>query len=87
MNDHLNDARQRLVIFEAMALAIERRTEVADTIWSAATEDAAVAQLCERFDVTRLQAHVILDMQSRRLVADQRQHILDRLEELRRTLS
>ena len=82
----LRRARERAHILEGLQIALDHLDAVIRTIREAESTDEARTQLMTRFSLTEVQANAILDMQLRRLVALERQRILDELAELRRRI-
>ncbi|MPZ86764.1 MAG: DNA gyrase subunit A [Nitriliruptorales bacterium] len=78
----LRKARERAHVLEGLIVALDNLDEVITLIREAASADAALGELQERFDLGELQARAILDMQLRRLAALERQRILDEYAEL-----
>jgi len=78
----LRRARERSHVLEGLIVALDNLDDVIALIRSAASADAALTQLRERFGLSEIQARAILDMQLRRLAALERQRILDEYAEL-----
>ncbi len=64
-------------ILEGLLKALDFIDEVIKVIRASASQDEAKTNLMERFDLTDVQAQAILDMSLKRLVALERQKILD----------
>ena len=71
---------------EGLQIALDNLDAVIRTIREAQSTEEARAGLVSRFGLSEVQANAILDMQLRRLVALERQRILDELAELRRAI-
>ncbi len=78
----LRKAEERAHVLQGLIVALDNLDEVIALIRGAASADAALAQLRERFELSEVQARAILDMQLRRLAALERQRILDEYAEL-----
>jgi DNA gyrase subunit A len=78
--------RQRLMVLDAMVLAIERRREVFDLIEHSTTADAAQDGLTELLGVEGTSAMAILDLQARRFTQRDRERIVEERDALRRHL-
>src|SRR6266542_4379352 len=83
----LRKARERSHVLEGIVIALDNLDAVIRTIREAQTTDEARVQLVGRFGLTEIQANAILDMQLRRLVALERQRIVDELEEIRKQIT
>jgi DNA gyrase subunit A len=83
----LRRARERAHILEGLQIALDHLDEVIRTIREALSTEEARGELVARFGLSEAQANAILDLQLRRLVALERQRLLDELEELRRTIA
>jgi len=78
----LRKAEERAHVLEGLIVALDHLDEVIALIRNAASADAALTELRQRFDLSEVQARAILDMQLRRLAALERQKILDEYAEL-----
>ncbi len=78
----LRKAEERAHVLEGLIVALDALDEVIALIRNAASAEAALGELRERFDLSEVQARAILDMQLRRLAALERQRILDEYAEL-----
>ena len=83
----LRKARERAHVLEGLQIALDHLDEVIRIIRGRATTEEARAELVARFGLSEVQANAILDLQLRRLVALERQKILDELAELQRTIA
>ncbi len=78
----LRKAEERAHVLEGLIVALDHLDEVITLIRNAASAEAALGQLRERFELSEVQARAILDMQLRRLAALERQKILDEYADL-----
>jgi len=78
----LRKAQERAHVLQGLIVALDNLDAVIALIRGAASADAALGGLRERFDLSEIQARAILDMQLRRLAALERQRILDEYAEL-----
>jgi DNA gyrase subunit A len=83
----LRKARERAHILEGLGIALDNIDAVIRTIREAQSTDEARAGLVAQFGLSEAQANAILDMQLRRLVALERQKILDELNQLHQTIA
>ncbi|HET7769480.1 MAG TPA: DNA gyrase subunit A, partial [Chloroflexota bacterium] len=83
----LRRARERAHVLEGLQIALDHLDEVISIIRGADSTEVARSTLISRFTLSEIQANAILDMQLRRLVALERQKILDELNELRRLIA
>src|SRR5688572_7112187 len=83
----LRRARERAHILEGLQIALDHLDEAIAIIRGADSTEMARSTLISRFALTEVQANAILDMQLRRLVALERQKIIDELTELRRAIA
>jgi DNA gyrase subunit A len=83
----LRRARERAHVLEGLVIALDHLDAVIRTIREAQTTEEARAHLVERFALSEIQANAILDMQLRRLVALERQKVVDELAEIRRQIA
>jgi DNA gyrase subunit A len=82
----LRIAKERAHILEGLKIALDFLDAVIKTIRESANADAARTALMEKFNLTKIQAQAILDMQLRRLASLERQQILDELEAVRKNI-
>jgi DNA gyrase subunit A len=82
----LAKAKERAHILEGLKIAIDNIDEIVALIKAAASTDAAKAQLIERFSLSELQAHAILEMKLHRLTGLEREKIELELAELHRLI-
>ncbi|MBW3601272.1 MAG: DNA gyrase subunit A [Actinobacteria bacterium] len=78
----LRKAQERAHVLGGLMVALDHLDDVIALIRAAASADAALGQLQDRFELTEVQARAILDMQLRRLAALERQRVLDEAAEL-----
>ncbi|HUH07802.1 MAG TPA: DNA gyrase subunit A, partial [Egibacteraceae bacterium] len=83
----LRKAEERAHVLEGLITALDNLDAVIELIRAAASADAALTQLQERFELSEIQARAILDMQLRRLAALERQKILDEYAELQELIT
>jgi DNA gyrase subunit A len=83
----LKIAKERAHILEGLKIALDFLDEVIKTIRQSASADAARSALIVRFNLSKLQAQAILDMQLRRLANMERQQILDELDNVLKNIS
>ena len=83
----LRKARERAHVLEGLVIALDNLDEVIRVIREAQTTEEARGTLISRFGLTEIQTNAILDLQLRRLVALERQKVVDELAELRRTIA
>src|SRR5680860_101628 len=83
----LRKAEERAHVLQGLIVALDHLDEVIALIRGAASADAALGQLQERFALSEVQARAILDMQLRRLAALERQRILDEFAQLQEIIS
>ena len=76
-------AGQDLLVWEAVLSGVDRRHEVLDAIWDAPSEDQARARVQALLDLDEVSAEAVLSLQVRRMTAESRQVIVDRLAEIR----
>jgi len=82
----LDKARERAHILEGLKIAIDNIDEIIALIKAAASTEAARLQLMERFSLSEIQAHAILEMKLSRLTGLEREKIEIELAELRRII-
>jgi DNA gyrase subunit A len=82
----LAKAKERAHILEGLKIAIDNIDEIVALIKAAASTDAAKTQLMERFALSELQAHAILEMKLHRLTGLEREKIELELAELHRLI-
>lgn len=73
----------QLRIFEALLAAIERRHEVSDVVFASASPFEAQESVQALLGIEQDAAAAVIDMQIRRLTADSRDFITNRVAELR----
>lgn len=78
----LRKARERAHILEGLRLAVDHIDEIITLIKSSASPDEALKKLLERFDLTPVQGHAILDMRLARLTGLERDKIEQEYKEL-----
>ncbi|MDP8928088.1 MAG: DNA gyrase subunit A [Actinomycetota bacterium] len=83
----LRKAEERAHLLQGLIVALDNLDEVISLIRAAASAEAALEQLQERFELSEVQARAILDMQLRRLAALERQKILDEHAELQERIA
>jgi DNA gyrase subunit A len=76
-------AAARAHVLEGLLIALQHLDEVIALIRAAPSADVARTQLCERFDLSEIQATAILDMQLRRLAQLEREKLMAEHAELR----
>ncbi len=82
----LAKAQERAHILEGLTIAIDHIDEIVALIKAAASTDDAKHQLMQRFSLSELQAHAILEMKLQRLTGLEREKIENELTELRRLI-
>lgn len=82
----LNKAKERAHILEGLKIAIDNIDEIIALIKASASAEEAGLQLQERFNLSPLQAHAILEMRLSRLTGLERDKIEAELIELRETI-
>jgi len=75
-------AAARAHVLEGLVIALQHLDEVIALIRAAPSADVARTQLCERFDLSEIQATAILDMQLRRLAQLEREKLMAEHAEL-----
>ncbi len=83
----LRKARERAHVLEGLQIALDHLDEVIRTIRGSNSTEEARTELVTRFALSEVQANAILDMQLRRLVALERQKILNELAEVRQAIA
>lgn len=78
----LAKAREREHILEGLIKALNNIDEVIETIKKSKDSEDAKNKLCEKFDLTEIQAQAILDMQLRRLAALERDKLENEYKEI-----
>ena len=76
-------ALQRLVIVEAIVIALDRREQVLSIVSSATDDTQAKAQLANTFDLSEVHAIAVLDLQVRRFTQEDRRRIVDERDAIR----
>jgi DNA gyrase/topoisomerase IV subunit A len=79
-------AREELMILEALVQAMDRRDEVFQVIEDSEDMDEATRRVGQLLGVGQMRSRAVLDLQARRFTRDQRQAIASYLEELRSKL-
>lgn len=74
--------REREHILEGLMIALDHLDEVIATIRAAKDAETAKAELMQKFELSEIQAHAILEMQLRRLAALERQKIEDEYKQI-----
>jgi DNA gyrase subunit A len=82
----LGRAKERAHILEGLKIAIDHIDEIVALIKAAASTDVAQQQLMDRFSLTEMQAHAILEMKLHRLTGLEREKIENELAELHRLI-
>jgi DNA gyrase subunit A len=82
----LGKAKERAHILEGLKIAIDHIDEIVALIKAAASTDVAQRQLMERFLLSEMQAHAILEMKLHRLTGLEREKIENELAELHRLI-
>jgi DNA gyrase subunit A len=82
----LTRAQERAHILEGLKIAIDNIDEIVALIKAAPSTDVAKTQLMERFSLSELQAHSILEMKLHRLTGLEREKIENELAELHRLI-
>jgi len=83
----LRIAKERAHILEGLKIALDFLDAVIKTIRESANADAARTALMARFNLSKLQAQAILEMQLRRLANLERKLILDEYENVLKTIA
>jgi DNA gyrase subunit A len=83
----LRIAKERAHILEGLKIALDFLDAVIKTIRESANADAAKTALMARFNLSKLQAQAILEMQLRRLANLERKLILDEYENVLKTIA
>ena len=83
----LAKAKERAHILEGLKIAIENIDEIIALIKASPSTDAAQTQLMERFALSELQAHAILEMKLQRLTGLEREKIELELAELHKLIA
>ena len=83
----LRKAEERAHILEGLVIALDNIDEVIRIIRNSMDDDAARAELMERFSLSEVQANHILDMRLRRLTGLEREKIETELAELREKIA
>jgi DNA gyrase subunit A len=78
----LDKAKERAHILEGLKIAIDNIDEIIALIKAAASTESAKQQLMERFSLSEMQAHAILEMKLHRLTGLEREKIENELAEL-----
>ncbi len=83
----LKVAKERAHILEGLKIALDNIDAIVATIRKSKTAEVARNALMQGFDLTRIQAQAILDMQLRRLANLERRKILDEYTEIVKTIA
>jgi DNA gyrase subunit A len=83
----LRKAEERAHVLEGLIIALDNLDAVIALIRGAASADAALTELQERFELSEIQARAILDMQLRRLAQLERQRIQEEYAELQERIA
>lgn len=75
-------ARARLQVLDALVEALDRRDDFFRVVAAAADADGAVDALMTEFDVDRIGATAMLELQARRFTKDERARIAQERESL-----
>lgn len=79
--------RERLHLVDGISVAMRDPHAVLDVLFNAANPDAALGDLQEHFDLSKLQAQVLLDAQFRQVTEQTRRRVEAEREELERHLA
>ena len=82
----LTTAQERAHILEGLKIAIDHIDEIVALIKASPSTDEAKRQLIERFSLSELQAHAILEMKLHRLTGLEREKVENELAELARLI-
>jgi DNA gyrase subunit A len=82
----LGRAKERAHILEGLKIAIDHIDEIVALIKAAESTETAQRQLMERFSLSEMQAHAILEMKLHRLTGLEREKIENELAELHRLI-
>ena len=83
----LDKARERAHILEGLKIAIDNIDEIIALIKASSSVEDAGKQLQERFGLSALQAHAILEMRLSRLTGLEREKVETELAQLRLTIA
>jgi DNA gyrase subunit A len=83
----LKAAKARAHILEGLRIALDNIDSIVATIRKSKTADLARSALMEDFNLTKIQAQAILDMQLRRLASLERRQIISEYAEVVKTIS
>jgi DNA gyrase/topoisomerase IV subunit A len=86
MDEDERQARQELMILDALVQAMDRRDEVFLILEDSADVDEARRRVGQLLGVGELGSRAVLDLQARRFTRDQRRALASRAEELRSKL-
>ncbi|WP_328996561.1 hypothetical protein OG394_18110 [Kribbella sp. NBC_01245] len=70
-------AHSQSVILQTILAAIDRRHEIVDIVFDAASEDDALAKIAELLNVDQVMAGAVLDQQFRCLLPERRTRMTD----------
>ena len=82
MTSELERARERLAVYDALVRVLEDPRALMDLMLGARNLEAATHALQERFGLDTVQAAAVLDMQFRRVTAQDRKQIAVAQQEL-----
>ena len=82
----LKKAKERAHILEGLIIASDNIDEVIAIIKSSASTDHAIQRLCERFNLTEIQARAIVEMRLRQLTGLEQEKLHNELAEVRKTI-
>lgn len=86
MDEDERQTRDELMILDALLRAMDRRDEVFQILEDSEDVDEARRRVGQLLGVGELGSRVVLDLQARRFVRDQRRALASRAEELRSKL-
>ena len=79
----LRKAKERAHVLEGLKIALDNIDEAVELIKSANSAQEAKEGLCEKYDLSEIQAQAILDMKLQKLTGLEQQKLLDELKDLR----
>ena len=82
----LKKAKERAHILEGLIIASDNIDEVIAIIKSSDSTDHAIQRLCERFNLTEVQARAIVEMRLRQLTGLEQEKLHNELAEVRKTI-
>ena len=86
MDEDERQAREQLMVHEALVQAMDRRDEVFQEIEDSEDMDEAIRRVGQLLGVGELGSRFVLDLQAKRFIRGQRQAIASYAEELRSQL-